>query len=56
MWRCLETKYQVPVRHAWGWEDDEEGDFEGGEAWEARMDALNTDYGAALTRSSDRSF
>ena len=43
-------------RIAWGWEDDEEGDFEGGEAWEARMDALNTDYGAALTRSSDGSF
>ena len=32
------------------------GDFEGGKAWEAKMDALNTDYGAAMTHSSDRLF
>ena len=32
------------------------GDFEGGKAWEAKMDALNTDYGAAVTHSSDRLF
>ena len=25
LWRRLETKYQVPVRHAWEWEDEEEG-------------------------------
>ena len=24
LWRRLETKYNVPVKHAWEWEDDEE--------------------------------
>ena len=34
--------------------ESEEDHVEGGEEWEAKMDALNTDYGAAVIHSSNR--
>ncbi|KAL9183368.1 hypothetical protein ACHAXT_005155 [Thalassiosira profunda] len=35
LWRRLEAKYGVPVKHAWEWEDEEEGSEAKGEAEEA---------------------
>ena len=31
LWRRLEAKYGVPVKHAWEWDDEEEGDGDVGE-------------------------
>ena len=38
LWRRLEAKYGVPVKHAWEWDDEEEGDNEGGDDNEAAED------------------
>lgn len=50
LWRRLEAKYGVPVKHAWEWDDDEEGDKEakGGEEEEEAEDLDGSDEGEEL--------
>lgn len=52
LWRRLETKYGIPVKHAWEWDDDE-GEKDGTKSDDGEEEAEDLDSGNVESKTTE---